>query len=96
MMNVSPELPDIVPKRMPRSDGSEQGPPQTQADFGGFATQQPSATVTSGAYQALAEAAEESFSEPSYVVVNETMKQFPATGGVFAETSLNSAGSSVV
>ena len=64
----------------------------------GFATQQPSATVTSGAYQALAETAEgaESFSEPSYVVVNETMKQFPATGGVFAETSLNSAGSSVV
>ena len=59
------------------------------------ATQRPSATVTSGAYQALAEAAEESFSEPSYVVVNETVKQFPATGGVLAETSLNSTGSSV-
>ena len=37
-------------------------------------------------------AAEESFSEPSYVVVNETVKQFPATGGVL--TSLKSTGSS--
>ena len=51
--------------------------------------------MTSGAYQALAEAAKESFSEPSYVVVKETVKQFPATGGVLAETSLNSTGSSV-
>ena len=66
----------------------------------GFGTQRPSATVTSSSshinisYQALAEAAEESFSEPSYVVVNETVKQFPATGGILAETSLNSTGSS--
>ena len=50
--------------------------------------------MTSGAYQALAEAAEESFSEPSYVVVNQPEKQFPAIGGVLAETSLNSTGSS--
>ena len=65
-------------KNWPRSDedGSRQSPPQTQSDFDGYSTQHPSATVTSGAYQALAEAAEESFSEPSYVVVNETVKQF--------------------
>ena len=50
--------------------------------------------MTSGAYQALTEAAEESFSELSYVVVNETVKQFPATAGVLDETSLNSNGSS--
>ena len=36
--------------------------------------------------------AEESFSEPSYVVVNETVKQLP--GGVLAEISHNSIGSS--
>ena len=60
--------------------GSRQSPPQTQsADFVGFATQRPS---SSGVYQALAEAAEESFSEPSYVVVNETVKQFSATGAL--------------
>ena len=87
--NMSPELPDIGPERMPpakrpRSDESEQGPPQTQADFAGFATQRPSATVTSGAYQALTEAAEQSFSEPSYVVVNQPEKQFPAIGGVLS------------
>ena len=89
--NVHPELPDIGPERMPpgkrpRSgeSGSRQSPPQTQsADFVGFATQRPS---SSGVYQALAEAAEESFSEPSYVVVNETVKQFAVTGGVLAET----------
>ena len=71
----------MSPAKRPRSgeSGSRQSPPQTQSDFAGFATQRPSATVTSGAYQALAEAAEESFSEPSYVVVNETVKQFPAT-----------------
>ena len=86
----------MPPAKRPRSDesGSRQSPPQTHSDFARFATQHPSATVTSGAYQALAEAAEESFSEPSYVVVNETVKQFPATGGVLAETSLNSTGSS--
>ena len=33
--------------------------------------------------------------EPSYVVVNDTMKQFPAAQGVLAdETSINSTGSS--
>ena len=72
----------MPPAKRPRSDesGSRQSPPQTQSDFAGFATQRPSATVTSGAYQK-----EESFSEPSYVVVSETVKQFPATGGVLAE-----------
>ena len=79
----------MPPAKRPRSDesGSRQSPPQTQSDFAGFATQRPSATVTSGVYQALNElqATEESFSEPSYVVVNETVKQFPATGGVLAE-----------
>ena len=50
--------------------------------------------MTSGAYQALTEATEESFSEPSYVVVNQPENQFPAIGGVLAETSLNSTGSS--
>ena len=61
--NVHPELPDIGPENMPPAkrprsgeSGSRQSPPQTQADFGGFATQHPSATVTSGAYQALTEA----------------------------------------
>ena len=42
----------------------------------------------------IAEATEKSFSEPSYVVVNETVKQFPATGGVLAETSLKKTVSS--
>ena len=51
----------------------------------------PLATVTSGAYQAPTEAIEEAFSEPSYVAVSETVKQFPATG-VLAETSLHSSG----
>ena len=37
---------------------AQKSPPQSQSDFAGFATQRPSATVTSGAYQALAEAAE--------------------------------------
>ena len=46
--------------------------------------------MTSGAYQALTE----SFSEPSYVVVKQPEKQFPAIVGVWAETSLNSTGSS--
>ena len=96
---MSPELPDIgsehmPPAKRPRRAENEQGPPQTRAAFPGFATQRPSATVTSGAYQALTEAAEESFSEPSYVVVNQPEKQFPAIGGVLAETSLNSTGSS--
>ena len=80
----------MPPAKRPRSDesGSRQSPPQTQSDFAGFATQHPSATAISGAYQA----AEQSFSEPSYVVVNETVKQFP--GGVLTETSPNSTGSS--
>ena len=38
--------------------------------------------------------AEESFSEHPYVVVNETVKPFPATGGVLTETSFNCTGSS--
>ena len=59
-----------------------------------FATQRPSSTVKSRAYQALTGATEDSFSEPSYVVVNQPEKQFPAIGGVLAETSLNSTGSS--
>ena len=81
-------------ENVPPESDSRQGPPQTQTEFPGFSTQRPSATVTSGAYQALTSATDESFTEPSYVVVNnETVKQFPTTG-VLAETSLNSTGSS--
>ena len=32
--------------------------------------------------------------KPSFVIVNQPEKQFPAIGGVLAETSLNSTGSS--
>ena len=66
-------------------------PTRLKTVFSGFATQHPS---SSGAYQAQTEAKEGSFSEPSYVAVNKKVKQFPATGGVLAETSLKSTGSS--
>ena len=90
-LEANPALENV--ENVPPESDSRQGPPQTQTEFPVFSTQRPSATVTSGAYQALTSATDESFTEPSYVVVNnEPVKQFPTTG-VLAETSLNSTGS---
>ena len=64
-------------ENVPPESDSRQGPPQTQTEFPGFSTQRPSATVTSGAYQALTSTTDESFTEPSYVVVNNETEAVP-------------------